>query len=217
MESDWKYFLEDTNNIYLMYGDYLENAQIPEGTNITIDEYIVKALSNREDLINYLKGETATYISTWDTINDGVKTAVKARLIANGASEENATTAVSGVATKGAPTLEQWMSSYNENYGTKLGAQNFASTGQTYYNSTSVTSVGTSTTTTSATGYLYTRDNTESQIKWETFLPEGYMNQQAGYPGSGNSNMYYPHTSEVSASSTTTNGYWLARSFGQQL
>lgn len=215
MESGWQYFYEDaaTNgNIYLIYGDYLENAQIPKTANISKNGYRVYSYANRSDLVNYLKGETATYSSTWNEINEAVKAAVKERLIANGTTEANATIVVANITTKGTPTPEQWMSSYNENYGTNLGAENFPS-GKRYYNSTSATSVGTSTKTTSYAGYLYTRDNTKTaeNIEWETELPVGYMNQQAGYPGNGNSNMYYPHASN----STWNNcpGYWLARSF----
>ena len=217
MTSGWRYFLEDTNNIYLMYGDYLENAQIPAGDNITVSGYLVYASGSRDNLVNYLNGATEAYSSIWSTINAGVKAAVKARLIANGEAEANANVAVENIATKGAPTPEQWMSSYNENYGTKLGAESFAS-GKTYYNSTSATSVGTSTATTRFAGYLYTRDNTvaEDDKQWETYLPSGYMNQLAGYPGSGNSNMYYPHAHSSDAWNSCS-GYWLARPFGLRL
>ena len=219
MTSGWRYFLEDTNNIYLMYGDYLENAQIPTGKYITVSGYLVYLTTdpNRDNLVNYLNGATATYSSTWSTINAGVKAAVKARLIANGATEANANAAVENIATKGAPTPEQWMSSYNENYGTKLGATNFtdlsSTNTQTYYKSDSSTgNLKDETATTSVPGYLYTRDNTGT-VKYETYLPTKYMNQLAGYPGSGNSNMYYPHAHSSDAWNSCY-GYWLARSFG---
>ena len=214
MESDWKYFLEDTNNIYLMYGDYLENAQIPTVENqILKDGYnvYVKSGTGRDNLVNYLLGRES-YTNTWNTINEAVRKAVKSRLKANGASEENATTAVSGITTKGAPTPEQWMISYNENYGTKLGTQNFTTTGQIYYNSTNSSSVGTSTTETTATGYLYTRDNTTNPIKWEAYLPSGYMNKLVGYPVEG-TNMYYPHTLVIQNGTTYSYGYFVARIF----
>ena len=216
MESGWQYFYEDdaTNgNIYLIYEDYLENAQIPTPTNISKSGYNVYASGNRDNLVNYLKGETEAYSSTWNTINEAVKVAVKEKLIENGVTEANANTAVANITTKGAPTPEQWMSSYNENYGTNLGAESFPS-GKRYYSMTSATSVGTSTTTTIYAGYLYTRDNTKTakNIEWETYLPNGYMNQQAGYPGSGNSNMYYPHAHSSNGWSDSC-GYWLARSF----
>ena len=219
MASGWQYFYEDaaTNgNIYLIYGDYLENAQIPTATNITISGYSVYASGNRDNLVNYLKGETEAYSSTWNTINEAVKAAVKAKLKENGATEANANTAVANITTKGAPTPELWMSSYNENYGTKLGAESFPA-GKEYYNSTSGSSVGTSKDTTSVAGYLYTRDNTEAneQKKWELNLVYDYMNQQVGYPGAGNKNMYYPHTLNFNdTSSSSVNGYWLARCFG---
>ena len=218
MVSGWKYFLEDSNNIYLMYGDYLENAQIPEGINITVSGYLVYPSGSRDYLVNYLNGVTATYSNTWKEINDGVKAALKARLKANHVSETDATNAIVGITAKGAPTPEQWMSSYNENYGTKLGAQNFTSIGQTYYQGSDGTSTSVaanpSSTGTSATGYLYTRDNTveEASKKWENYLRGDFMTTTGGYPESGNSNMYYPHAHSSDVWNGCS-GYWLARSF----
>ena len=210
MASGWKYFLEDSDNIYLMYGDYLENVQIPSGTNITKGGYTVRSSSNRYDLVDYLNGATETYINTWKEINDGIKEAVKTRLMENNVSEENANTIIENIVTKGAATPEQWISSYNENYGTKLGTQNFTSSGQIYYNSNSDGSINTdSTTTIRYTGYLYTRDITANQIQWEENIPADYMNKQAGYPGIGKSNMYYPRTQN---GYPEIYGYWLARS-----
>ena len=220
MASGWQYFYEDaaTNgNIYLIYGDYLEEAQIPTPTNISKTGYRVYASGNRDNLVNYLKGETETYSSTWNTINEAVKAAVKARLIANGATEANATTAVANITTKGAPTPEQWMSSYNENYRTNLGAENFTSTGQKYYEGNSGTSTAVASSPksggTSATGYLYTRDTTTNPVKYEDYLRIDFMETTGGYPGSGNSNMYYPHAHSSSAWNSCY-GYWLTRSFG---
>ena len=190
----WQYFYDDGSNVYLIYADYLENEQIPSGTNIEKNGYRVYATNgtSRDYLVDYLKNTT-----TWSGFATGVTNALAAKSVT-----------VSGVTATGAPTPEMWTTSYNDKYGTTLGAQNFTTTGQTYYNSTSGTSVGTSTATTSATGYLYTRDNTEATIKWETYLPKEYMSTLAGYL-TGSSNMYYPHT----AAYNSTNGYWLARSF----
>ena len=212
MKSDWKYFLEDSNNIYLIYGDYLENEQIPTPTNISKLGYNVYASEIRDNLLNYLKGETETYSTTWDTINDAIKVAVKERLIANGETDENATTAVSNIVTKGTPTSEQWMSSYNENYITKLGTKNFSTTGQEYYRAQSGTStaVGETTATTIATGYLYTRDTTTNPIKYEEYLRSDFMTTTGGRIKSSSS-MYYPHTSYVLYAIYKTYGYWLAR------
>ena len=195
----WQLLYADSENLYLIYADYLENGKIPSGTNITKSGYSVYSSSNRDTLINYLKTE-----SNWTSVS----------------SVFNTKYGVTGITAKGAPTPDMWAASYNARYGTKLGAKNFKTTGQTYYEADSSTGeLKTTTGTTSATGYMYTRDNTvaEEQKKWELFLHFKYMSKLSGYPGSGNSNMYYPHTSSVSASSTTTYGYWLARSFGSQL
>ena len=201
----WQLFYADTDKIYLIYADYLENGKIPSGTNILKSGYSVYGKSststNRDTVINYLK--TA---SNW--------TSVKSAFV----NKYELNSSTTGVKAKGAPSVDMWMASYNARYGTNLGAKNFKDLGtngknQTYYNSTSATSVGTSTTTTSVPGYLYTRSDVGDSSKWEVYLPDGFMKNTEGYP-TRSSNMYYPHTSEVSASSTTTYGYWLARSFG---
>ena len=195
LESGWQYFYDDRSNIYLIYADYLENNAIPSGTNITKEGYRVHADSStdRSYLLDYLEDST-----TWSEFATGVTNGLAAKSVT-----------VTGVTATGAPTPEMWTESYNAKYNTTLGAQNFTTTGQRYYNNTSATSVGTSTTTTTETGYLYTRDNTEATIKWETYLPDAYMNTLAGYP-TNSSNMYYPHTGTAAWNNTT--GYWFARS-----
>ena len=198
----WQYFYDDGSNIYLIYADYLENAQIPSGTNIAKNGYRVYATNDAIDgtsryyLVDYLKNTT-----TWSGFALGVTNALAAKSVT-----------VTGVTATGAPTPEMWTTSYNDKYGTTLGAQNFTTTGRKYYDSGSETSVGTSTNTTSATGYLYTRDNTEATIKWEERLNSNYMKTLAGYPGVDSSNMYYPHTG--TSNWNLTYGYWLARSIG---
>ena len=106
-----------------------------------------------------------------------------------------------------------WVASYHDKYGITLGAQNFTTTGQTYYKGDNGTarSVASSSSTTSKAGYLYTRDNTASTIKWEDWLRSDYMQTLDGWPGRGSSNMYYPHASNSAWNSV--NGYWLARTF----
>ena len=202
LTSGWQYFYDDGSKIYLIYAEYLENAQIPSGTNISKNGYRVYANSStaRSYLVDYLQSTT-----TWSGFATGVTNALAAKSVT-----------VTGVTATGAPTLEMWTTSYNDKYGTTLGAQNFTTTGQTYYDGSkgTATSVGTTTKTTSTTGYLYTRDNTAATIKWENYIISDYMKTLVGYP-TGSSNMYYPHTG--SSAWNSTYGYWLARSFSLPL
>ena len=197
----WQLFYADTDKIYLIYADYLENGKIPSGTNISTSGYCVYASGNRDNLINYLKTE-----SNW--------TSVKSAFV----NKYGLNSSTTGVKAKGAPSVDMWMASYNAKNNTNLGAKNFKDLGtngknQTYYNSTSATSVGTSTTTTSVPGYLYTRSDVGDSSKWEVYLPDGFMKNTGGYPAETNgSNMYWPHTG--SSAWNSCYGYWLARPFG---
>ena len=194
----WQYFYDDGNNIYLIYADYLENGRIPSGTNISKNGNNVYANSgtNRDVLVDYLKNTTI-----WNIFSTGVKNALNVKGIATG-----------GITVIGTPTPEMWMDSYNTRWDTTLGAQNFAP-GQKFYSGASGSSieVGTTSGRTSVEGYLYTRDNTASTIKWEDYIG-GYMSKIPGYPGEDTSktNMYYP----CRVLKGGTNGYWLARSIG---
>ena len=198
LTNGWQYFYDDGTNIYLIYADYLENGKIPSGTGISKNGYrvyLTNSTISRDYFVDYLKSTT-----TWSGFATGVTNALAAKSVT-----------VTGVTATGAPTPEMWTESYNAKYNTTLGAQNFTTTGQTYYsgNGGTSTSVATSSSTTSYTGYLYTRDNTVATIKWEDYLRSDYMQTLDGWPGTSSSNMYFPHTG--SSGWNSTYGYWLAR------
>ena len=189
--ANWQLLYADSDNLFLIYSDYLENEKIPSTTDITKSGCNVYASngSGRDTLINYLKVE-----SNWVSISNAFNTKY----------------GVLGITAKGAPTPDMWMASYNAKYGTNLGTKNFKTAGQTYYNSDSSTGeLETKTGTARNEGYLYTRDKTTNPIKWETYLSSQYMKQLSGYP-TESSNMYYPYTSEYN----NCYGYWLARTKG---
>ena len=184
----WQLFYADTNKIFLIYAHYYPNVELQNKTSPIANgngNYTVKSTSNRDTLITYLK--TA---NNWTNVSSAFNTKFS----------------VTGITAKGAPTPDMWMASYNARYGTKLGAKNFKTTGQTYYEVDSSTGeMKTTSGTTSATGYLYTRDTTTNPIKWEIGLPFQYMNQQLGY----SKNMYYPETSGYDSKHCYM--YWLTR------
>ena len=63
--NDWEIFLKDGNNVYMIYGDYMPNAAIPQAAitagNLETDEtYSVWNTTNRTDLITSLTTEVIT-------------------------------------------------------------------------------------------------------------------------------------------------------------
>ena len=85
--TNWKVFLNDGNNIYIIYGDYLENRLMPIDSNkvVTAGEYGVES-----------KYDDASYIATWMTNN------TTWQQFASGLSESTAT---------GGPTANQLFAS----------------------------------------------------------------------------------------------------------
>ena len=172
----------DSETIYLIYAHYYPNAELQNKISPIANgngSYTVRSIGGREALVDYLKDT-----NSWTNVSSAFNTKFD----------------VTEITAKGAPTPDMWMASYNARYNKNLGAKNFKTTKQKYYNNTSRTT----STTTSDTGYLYTRNNEGDSTKWEMILPGDYMKTLAGYA----KNMYYPETSRYD--SYNCNGYWLA-------
>ena len=188
----WKYFYEDdaaNGNIYLIYANYLESAQIPAATNISIDGYNVYASGSRDNLVNYLKGETSTYSTVWNGFSTGVENALNAKL----AEGQRLTTGT--VKAYGAPTVEQFKGSYIENYPTSGFDAKYVEQGEDYQE-TGSSSAG-------AEGYVY-------KVGTGNY---GY----SAVLGNNNKVLYFPvisPTKEASSQSYDSWGYKLARLFG---
>ena len=196
----WKYFYEDdaaNGNIYLIYANYLESAQIPTATNILKNGYNVYASGSRDNLINYLKGETSTYSTVWNGFATGVETALNAKLAVG----QKLTTGT--VKANGAPTVEQFKGSYLGNYPTSGFDAKEVSQGADYQNTGSSSA--------NADGYVYK-------------VGTGNYDYYASL-GNSNKALYFPETtySQIRdananpAQTGDTYGYWLARSFSWQL
>ena len=76
LKGGWKYFYSEGDNVYLIYGDYLESGAIPKDYSVTIgrddSNRHVYAGSNRTQLLTYLKDT-----SKWADIVSGVKSAME--------------------------------------------------------------------------------------------------------------------------------------------
>ena len=190
----WKYFYEDdasNGNIYLIYANYLESAQIPTATNILKNGYNVYASGSRDNLINYLKGETSTYSTVWNGFATGVETALNAKLAVG----QKLTTGT--VKANGAPTVEQFKGSYLGNYPTSGFDAKEVSQGADYQNTGSSSA--------KADGYVYK-------------VGTGNYDYYASL-GNSNKALYFPETtySQIRdananpAQTGDTYGYWLAR------
>ena len=183
LSKGWKYFLEDTNNIYLIYANYLESAQIPAATNISTDGYNVYASGSRDNLVNYLKGETSTYSTVWSGFATGVENALNAKLATG---QKLATGTVKAY---GAPTVEQFKESYLGNYPTSGFDANYVTSG---YN---------------AEGYVYKVGN--GNYGYSASL--GNSNKALYFPETTYSQIRDANANP--AQTGDTYGYWLARSF----
>ena len=211
-EEGWQLLYATSEKIYLIYKDYYPNdlllnikttstpdSKIEKGTGA----YTVK-LSNdtgsRDDLVNYL-----TNTNNWTNVKEAFV-------------DKFDLARTTGITVTGSPTPEMWMASYNAKYGTHLGATNFTEKGQEYFNGSDGTSTQVASNSVSggtiATGYLYTRNTTFSTVEYENNLRSDFIFTTGGFPGSGYSNMYYPHA-DSSNSWYNSNGYWLVRSFSQ--
>ncbi len=93
---DWKIFLNDGKNVYLIASDYVPNS----GMTITSDIYSVGGYSiygnNRDGMVNWMKTE-----ANWS----------------------NYATGCEGATVTGGPTIEQFLASYNGKYGTNYSKE----------------------------------------------------------------------------------------------
>ncbi len=105
LSKGWKYFCTEGDTVTLIYANTLENGAIPTSSGINISGENVSASSNRDTLVNYLKG------TAWNTLQTAVRTALTNRGIKD----------VSQVTVKGAPTPEQAALAWNEHYANKSG------------------------------------------------------------------------------------------------
>ena len=93
--SDWKVFLNDGDNVYIIASDYVPNTNLNKEDGITaIGTYSISG-SSVEGLVNWL--QTNSY---WDIY----------------------TTGLSGATAKGGPNHKEFWASYNAKYGTDYGS-----------------------------------------------------------------------------------------------
>lgn len=89
----WQIFYADQNNIYLIADDYINTIYLEKSNNILLNGYKVHADSqNRKLLLDYLNTE-----KNWNKLKTS-----------------------KAINVKGAPTLEQFINSYNAKHDTKL-------------------------------------------------------------------------------------------------
>ena len=167
---NWKVFLSDSNYTYLIYGDYLPVTAVDTSNIIginTYNTYGVYANNNRANLLNAMI--TNSYWS--DLINNGEisETALSADVKRN-----------SNVWAMGAPTVDLWVNSWNEN-------------GYTHINIETTTS----TMTDGLNGYYIYKDGESST--------NTYINLSTIAVEYGDA-LYFPHQSNID----DCYGYWLA-------
>ena len=192
----WKYFYEDdaaNGNIYLIYANYLENAQIPlstengiakDGYNVYVDTTNYSG-KTRDNLIAYLSNESTNTSGIWKGFAEGVENALNSKLAAG----QKLTAGT--VKAYGAPTVEQFKGSYLGNYPTSGFDANYTTSG---YNNTE--------------GYVYK-------------VGTGNYGYSASL-GNSNKALYFPETtSQIKdqnanpAQKGYAYGYWLERPFGK--
>ena len=188
--SNWKKFYEnDRGETYLIYGDYLPNADISNAirTNYNLEngtgDYTIKSTTNRADLINAM-----TTTANWsDIINNGS---------VNGTALSNDVKSSANVWAMGSPTLDLWQASWNAKYPNKE---------ETYTTNQLYKAKRTGMSDTIGWGYYVSRTNNPPTTS-ETFVSmsgsEGYIKSSSG----NYDTLYYPHSSTYSSCS----GYWLA-------
>ncbi|MBR2289771.1 MAG: hypothetical protein IJ867_04025 [Clostridia bacterium] len=196
----WQFFYDDGTNIYLIYENYLENAQIPvpEGKGISSSGYNVWSEENKWRLVGYLrgsasevKGEETTsvdFTGTWDGFAEGVRTALKDNL--------EIELAAGTVTATGAPTLEQFAGSYQTNHPEDEFAVAYRSIGD--YIDPDFELGGT----VADEGYVYTKGGVGYGFRYGVSL------------NNSNKPLFFPETAnkkETDAQSGPTYGYWLAR------
>lgn len=191
LENEWNYFYDDETNIYLIYGNYLENSQIPTSGSYGIAKdgynvYIKNTKNHRDNLISYLSNSSTSTSGVWSKIALGVQDALLAKGI--------------NVAVKatGAPTVEQFVASYNTDNPSELFDSKYLNSHE-YLN-------GTSGTRANVDGYVFKRSY-PGTFGWSTYLL------------TTNSILYFPVTIKTKDSNSYTSqnydtqGYWLARLF----
>ena len=196
----WKYFYEDdaaNGNIYLIYANYLENAQIPlstengiakNGYNVYVDTANYSG-KTRDNLIAYLSNESTSASGIWKGFAEGVENALNAKLATG---QKLATGTVKAY---GAPTVEQFKGSYLGNYPTSGFDAKEVNQGDDYQDTGSSSAT--------ADGYVF-------KVGTGNY---GY----SAYLENSNKALYFPvasTTKETNSQSKGTIGYWLARPFG---
>ena len=179
--TNWKIFHQEGNYVWLIYGDYLENAAIPTPTNISKNGYRVCSSTNRIDLINYL-----TTKSNWSSLLTGT---INGNAIDYTSSEDSNITAM------GSPTLELYKNSWNAKYPNT----------STYTTNQIYTATTSSAMSDGLNGYYVSKTNNPPT----TSEYGAQMSGSQGYPDATNANvLYYPHACESAWNDTY--GYWLA-------
>ena len=208
VEDNWKIFYVDSNNVYLIYGDYYPNEKLQniDDISITRSTYGKYAISSpfgmgRQTLVNYLTSE-----SNWTEI-------------ANALTQTGATFANKTLKVTGAPTLDMWLKSWNEKNGDTLGCyyvtQEEVDSGKEFeqYEEESPLVVP-------VAGAIMTRNQNVTPVEYVYSLPRETVNETEGYlSGNGETgngytdNLYYPrrsHSDEDTSETKSTFGYWLA-------
>ena len=181
----------------------MESAQIPESTengiakngyNVYVDTTNYSG-KTRDNLLAYLSNESTNTSGIWSGFAEGVETALNAKLAAG----QKLTAGT--VKAYGAPTVEQFQGSYDENHpGDEFRAKYVTDLEHTYKDDTN------STTKAYAVGYVFKKKD----VDWSTSVTLGNTNK----------GLYFPVTSTTKETSSQTNdtyGYLLARFFGPRL
>ena len=171
--TNWKLFYQTGNYVWLIYGDYLENAAIPAGTNISKNGYRVYASSNRSDLINYL-----TTKSNWSSLLSGT---INGKAIDYTSSTEPKITAM------GSPTMELYRDSWNAKY---PNTESYT-TNQLYIAPMATAQSD------GLTGYYVSRTNPATSTSVQMSGSQGYPDATHADP------LYYPHAGSSSWYSTS--------------
>ena len=100
--TNWKIFHKEGNYVWLIYGDFLENAAIPTSTYIIKNGYRVYGNTTRIDLTNYFITK-----SNWSSLLTGT---------INGNTIDYTSSTDTKITAMGSPTLELYKNSWNAKY-----------------------------------------------------------------------------------------------------
>ena len=214
ISDNWKIFYADSNNVYLIYGDYYPanvQTEITSGTNSTIFipahtynsttkaykdsnyTYSVNSLTDKNTLLRYLKNNTGYDYTSYTTNKNYDSVGVGSTSATQYDSWKNLLTAFGNgndlakkaTSVQGSPTFEMWVDSWNEKYNKKDGK---------------VAKLRTFVKGSNTDGYLIGDSDT---------TPTTYISNKVGDSAKKTGyydTLYYPYT----GSQTTANGYWLA-------